>query len=119
MARTNLSVQNVVRAGLTPTETAADVANGNQFDNDTENRTFLKVRNSGGSPYNVTITPLDPADADGLNVTIADRVVAVTNGATVFIGPFPSSVYTQPDGKIYASGANAALLFSPVKLPNA
>jgi hypothetical protein len=111
----------MVRAlGLLTTEQAADIADKNAFTNDTDNRTFLRVKNaSGATDYDVTITPLDPADVDGLDVTIAPLVVTVVKSTTRYIGPFPAAIYTQADGKVWVDGANASLMLAAVRVPNA
>ena len=95
MARTQLMVQQIARLGLNPTYSAADGSNQNAFAND--GRTFLHVKNGGGSSINVTIDT--PGTVDGLAVT--NLVVAVPNAGERIIGPFPANVYNQSDGMAY------------------
>lgn len=58
-------------------------------------RTFLHVRNGGGSSINVTLTVT--ATVDGLPVGGGTRVVAVPAGADRLI-PVPASTYQAADG---------------------
>ena len=95
MARTDLTVQQIVRTGLEAVYAAADGSNQNAFAND--GRTFLRVVNGGGSPINVTIDT--PGSVDGL--AVSNLVVAVTNAEDRLIGPFPTNIYNQSDGKVY------------------
>ena len=86
------TVQEVVRAGVVPTENA--VAASDTFSND--GHTILIVTNGSGGSVNVTLTT--PGTVDGL--AVADRVVAVGNGVKKAIGPFPRSLYNDSDGKV-------------------
>lgn len=95
MARTALTVQQIVRTGLNATFAAADGTNQNQFAND--GRTYLHVKNGGGSSINVTIDT--PGSVDGL--AVSNLVVAVPNGGERIIGPFPTNIYNQTDGNVY------------------
>lgn len=95
MARTDLSPQDIVRTGLNPTFSAADGANQNAFYNN--GQTYLHVKNGGGSSINVTIDT--PGVVDGL--AVSNLIVAVPNGGERLIGPFPSNVYNQPDGRVH------------------
>ncbi|MGL5116512.1 MAG: hypothetical protein ACRC7C_14430 [Beijerinckiaceae bacterium] len=85
-----LTVQNIVEAGLANALTAA-AGGGDTFVNPEDQTTFLMVTNGGGGSINVTCTSqVTNAAVPGLgNVTMSDRVVAVPNGATRMIGPFP------------------------------
>lgn len=91
MPRTLLTNINVTRAGVVDASTAAN-ALGNNFSND--GNVFLKVTNGGASSINVLFSLY----VDGIVVSAA-RTVAVANGATAYIGPFPGFLgYLQPDG---------------------
>ncbi len=82
-----LSVETVVRAGLTPTyNTAADP---DDFVN--TGVEFIHVKNGDASPINLTI--LTPQTVDGL--AVADRVVVIGATDEEMIGPFPTSVYNN------------------------
>lgn len=104
MARTVLSVQPIVRTGLTPSFTSSASA-GMSFPND--GRTFIEVKNTSGSAATVSIDV--PGTVDDLAVT--DRTVSV--GATTgdkMIGPFPTSVYNQADGSVYVDFSHVTSL---------
>lgn len=58
-----------------------------------DDRTFLHVKNAGGSPDTVTVTT--PGTAAG-GLAIADAVSTVTNATEEFIGPFPAQHYADP-----------------------
>lgn len=95
MARTALVPQQVVRTGLTPVFSAANV-DGHSVAND--GHTMLEVKNASAAPINVTI--VTPGLVDGN--AIADLVVAVpANTGDKMIGPFPPGIYNQADGTIY------------------
>lgn len=89
MARTALAVQQISRAGITPSYSAAN-ADGHSVLN--SGKEFLHVKNGSGSSINVTVQT--PGTVDGQ--AIADRVVAVGAGAEKMIGPFPPDTYNQP-----------------------
>ena len=97
MARTDLTVLQVIQAGLNPAYTAANsVANGgNMFPNTGD--AFLHVKNGSGSSINVTV------DIPGLvaGMAISDLVVAVPAGGERMIGPFDPTWCNQSDGKVY------------------
>ena len=92
MARDVLTVQDIIRDGITIVYAAGD-ALGHSFNNAGEN-IFIHVKNTNASPINVTI--LNPSVLDGEDVP--DKVIAV--GATTgdeMIGPFPKTLYEQLD----------------------
>jgi hypothetical protein len=93
MARSALTVQTIARAGAVPSFAAANV-DGNTFAND--GNTFLEVANGAAAPINVTIQT--PGTVDGL--AVAELIVAVANGVTKRIGPFPPGIYNQ-SGEVY------------------
>jgi len=93
MAYTALTVQNITRAGLEPTMTAAAAA-GNYFPND--ERTFLRVKNGSGS--DITVSVSYGRRVDGATLTDTKDVVIPDTTGDVFIGPFPKSDYDQPVG---------------------
>lgn len=95
MARTALALQVPVRAGLTPSFTAANV-DGHSIAND--GHTCIEVKNASGSPINVTF-PI-PVLVDGQAVTSLVVSIPATTGDKI-IGPFPPATYNQADGKLY------------------
>lgn len=90
---------------------AADVGNGNQFI--PSSRDLLVVRNSGGSPYYVTVT--SASDPFGRTGDIDQYDVGA--GEVAIFGPFKRSGWIQTDGYIYVDGENAALYFGVAALP--
>ena len=94
MPFTTLAIQQIVRAGLTPSLAAAN-SDGSYVPND--GRTFIQVKNGAGAPITVTIET--PGTVDGN--AIADLVVTIPamTGDKV-IGPFPPETYNQSDGKL-------------------
>ena len=93
MARSALTLQTIVKTGITPTYAAANV-DGNSFAND--GNTFLDVVNGSASPITVTIQT--PGTVDDL--AVAERTVTVANATTKRIGPFPPGIYNQ-SGEVY------------------
>jgi zona occludens toxin (predicted ATPase) len=111
MPRANITVVEITRAGVAPTEVAGDVANGHQFDHGA--RTFLVARNAdAGGAHTVTI--ITPVTVDSL--AVADRQVSVPASATRYIGPFTSD-YRQSDGKVYVDVDSAQLNLAVFRLP--
>lgn len=88
-----LTVQEISRAGLVATAAAA-AGGGDTFPND--GRTFLRVINGGGSSITVTITTTATLGGEA----VADTAVAVANGVTRDIGPFPPAIYNNDSGQV-------------------
>lgn len=87
-----LNKQEIGRAGLTPAYVAASVG-GDRFMPGA--RTFLHVKNAGGSSVTVTVAAPSKVDSD---IALASVAVAVPNGSERMIGPFPPQFFTQQDG---------------------
>jgi len=94
MARTTLSIQDIVRSGLNPSYEAAN-ADGESVDNN--GRVFLHIKN--GSGVSVTVTIQTPGTVDGL--AVADRTVVIPAGEERMPGVFPPADYNQSDGAVY------------------
>lgn len=90
MAATSLTVRNVTAsAGLIDSaKVAADNTNGNSFANGPS--TWLEATSSAGG----TITVVTPNTVGGN--AIADKVITMTGAQTIRIGPFDSTVYSDP-----------------------
>ena len=101
MAVTVLAVQPILRSGLTPVFTAANV-DGHYVSND--GKTFFEVKNTNAAPITVTIAT--PQTVDGLAVTDRTVTVAATTGDKM-IGPFTMD-YNQTDS------SNLLVTFSAV-----
>lgn len=57
---------------------------------------LLYIKNADASPKTVTI--VTPATQDAL--AVADRAVVVPAGNEMLIGPFPTSIYNDANGKV-------------------
>lgn len=97
MARTALTVSEIVRSGLTLSASAANADGHSLVNTDKNAALLLYVNNGSGSPITVTIQT--PGTVDGL--AIADRTVTVAAGAERFIGPLTAKDYNQSDGTVY------------------
>lgn len=95
MARTLITVQQVTKAGVTLSFSAATATDGNNFANDGD--VLLYVKNGGASP--ITVTVQTPAKIEGVDV--AELTVSVSNASEKIIGPFPTSIFNQSDGTVY------------------
>lgn len=94
-----LTTQRVVEAGLEASYSAA-AAGGDTFVNDTAGRTFLHVKNGGGSDITVTIAAVRSNVSSGTYgpLTKEDISVSVTAGEDRFIGPVKVAAYgNNPD----------------------
>jgi hypothetical protein len=89
--RGTLTVTVLSRSGVADTLYTAD-GDGHKFSNN--GKVFVEVANA----YTATITAtfVTPVTVDGLDVE--DLSVAIANGSTYFIGPFPPSQYNQQSG---------------------
>lgn len=88
-----LSVQQIVRTGLSPSLVAAD-SEGDEFAN--TGREFVHVKNGDASPHTVTI--VTPVTVDDL--AVADRDVVVPAGEERMIGPLPTATYNTAGGVV-------------------
>lgn len=93
MPRTALAVQQIVRSGLTPNYTAANV-DGHSIPNGGTEFIHVKTGASG-----VTVTIQTPNTVDGLAIT--DRQIVIGTSSERMIGPFPRNVYNQGAEEVY------------------
>ncbi|MCW2242260.1 hypothetical protein [Azospirillum canadense] len=95
-----LSVQSISEVGAALTYAAA-AAGGDAFPN-ADDRTFLHVKNGGGSSVTVTITAqTTTATVPGLGVmTKANRTVAIPAGDDRLIGPFPQKAFNNSSNQV-------------------
>lgn len=94
MADTRVTPQKMTRAGVVPSYSAAIVAATTDYVMKNDGRTFIYVKNAGGSPDVVTFKT--PAQIRGLDIT--DPTVSVTNGTEQAIGPFEPSLFNDANG---------------------
>jgi len=88
-----LSIQTIAITGIVPSYSAAS-GGGDTFVCSTD-RTYLHVKNGGGSP--ITVTVVTPGEA-APGVAIADVAVSVSNGSEKIIGPFYAALYQDSTG---------------------
>lgn len=104
MARTSVAVQTIpFQKAATVTFTAADVTNGNMFDND--GSTVLLVK-AGAGAVTVTVTAVE--DEAGRAVNLTQNVSA---NAEAIIGPLRTGWWNQSGadiGKVHVSCSAAA-----------
>lgn len=103
--RTSIALQTApFQGGASISYAAADVTNGNKFDND--GSTVLVVKNTGAAAINVTVTAVP--DEAGRSVNLVQSVAA---GAEAIIGPLRTGWWNQRGadlGKVYVSCSAAA-----------
>lgn len=75
-------------------------ADGFEFMNDADLRTFIAVDNTLGAMA-TTLTIETYGTLEGL--AIADRAVVVVDGDMVLVRPGPANVFNQPNGRVYFS----------------
>lgn len=83
--------QVITRAGVV--ETYAAVAASDTFL--PGDRVFLRVKNAGGSPDNISVAAPGGAALSGVDATVA-TTGTVTNGTERTFGPFPAYIYADP-----------------------
>lgn len=95
MPRTEITVQDVNKTGLSPTYAAADATNAMMFKND--GHTILHVKNGGAGAVSVTVVSIeDPYDRLG------DVVVSVPAAGERVIGVFKGFLFNQKPGSANA-----------------
>jgi hypothetical protein len=115
MPRTNLASVIPSTSGLDISggaDTAGDVANGNEFDND--GNVIIKVRNAdGGSAHFLSVAC--PLLIDG-NV-VANVATSIPALATRFFGPFRTAIYNQDNGRAGVNVDSAQLFIKCIRIP--
>jgi len=95
MARTNVPVIPVTRLGVLAGSTGPEVAgtsDGLKVSND--GAVWISMRNSGAGSHTMTFPT--PQTVDGQ--AVADMTIAVANGVTTLVGPFPPSTFNVQSG---------------------
>ncbi len=115
MPRTTVPVTTVPgpnpTAGVAITETAADITNFNQVA--ATGKEILMFRNSGASPYTITIT--SAPDPYGRIKDIAAESIAA--GAIRVVAPTELLAWRQTDGMLYFQASNAAVMITVLRWP--
>ena len=116
MARTDIPVNEIVRAGIADWEVTpvmADYANGMQFDNN--GKIWVEITNNSGADQDVTFP--SPLVTDGL--AVADFVVTVTDNTIARHGPILTTTYNQEGNVVYVDLDTTGLEFAAYKLSTA
>ena len=93
MARGQIPVTDIVRAGVAPAaQTDADATNDHYFIN-ADGRVFLEIVSSDGSQQTVAIQPAPGLTADGL--TVSALTITIPAGVTRVCGPFRVATFKQ------------------------
>lgn len=104
MARGVLTVQNVLKSGLSPSLAAASAyTDGDSFAND--GRTIIWLKNSSTS---VTVTIPTTVTAGGYAVTDQTVAIASTDTNGKFVGPFDPNIFNTTDGLVYLDYGTAS-----------
>ena len=114
MARTLITANTPTTSGLqvhTGVDIAADVANGNEFDN--SGNVFLLVRNSDASAHTLTLNT--PLAVDGTALPV--RTVSITASSARWFGPFSPEIYNQTNGRVAIDSDSALLFFQCLRIP--
>ncbi len=102
-----LSVQTIGGpSGLVNPSAAAASAGGDAFPNPSDERTFLYVKNGGGSPITVTVAPVNPTTvrvpgAAGA-IPVPNRAMTVPASQEGWLGPFPTA-FNDANGNVNVS----------------
>lgn len=95
MARSQLTVTEVVRAGVAqPAEQSSDASNNHYIEStDADDVWWMEVRNANASSQTVTVVANPSLSSDGLTVSNYSNTIAA--GATELMGPFKLSTFKQ------------------------
>jgi hypothetical protein len=95
--------------------TGGDVAydaGGTRFPND--GNVFLRATNTSGGALGVSFG--SPVLIDGMALT--PTATSIPAGIAKLFGPFPTSVFNQPDGTVIVFADSAGIQFRCFRLPN-
>ena len=93
-----LTVQAMSIDGIAPTYATA-ASGGDTFANN--GKTFLHVKNGGGSSINVTLA--SQVDSPPAGTAASNKVIAVAAGGEKMIGPLPEYGYNDSGGLVHVS----------------
>ena len=96
-----LTVQNVTKNGVDITHAAA-AAGGDEFANDSSQRTFFSVINASGAPITVTIATQSATVSTAEYGTLAQASIAYSVGAgeTSMLGPFNNKLFNNTNSRV-------------------
>jgi uncharacterized protein (DUF362 family) len=114
MARTQLPVTTIIRAGATqPSVVYADITNNHSILNN-DGRIFVEMANvSNASNVNVTIDVAKFFDGD---LTVVDLIVALAPAGVKYSGPFKTGVFNQNDDSVNIDVSSTGVSFRAYKL---
>lgn len=114
-----LTVQEITRAGPTPTYASA-TSGGDTFNNDDSERTFLHVKNAGSQITLTIVTAKTSVQVSGYGaVALADITVTIpaTTGDKM-IGPFPGVRFNTSNGQVAITYSGVtSVTIAAVKVP--
>ncbi len=96
MADVSQAVIAIVKTGGADPTYTGSLSTGNVYQFTNDGKTFIHVKNGGGSPDVVTIVSQNSEDG----LAVADRTVSVTAGEERMIGPLLPHVYNDGDGLV-------------------
>lgn len=88
----SVSVQQIAKAGSTPTYTSTGLATGNTYQFNNDGRVFVHFKKTGAG--DCTVTVVTQATMQGYAIGDQTVSVAATSG-DVFTGPFPASLFND------------------------
>jgi hypothetical protein len=115
MARTQIPVTTITRAGIAPSAgTDADMTDG-MYIAANNGRIYVEIVSTDAGAQTVGFEI--PTEVDG--IAVDDKVVTIPAGATRKAGPWPTGTYNQEDDSINVNPSidGATLKISAYKLP--
>jgi len=106
-----LSVQQIIRSGLKPTYATA-ATGGDEFVNDGV-FTFFHAKNAATPAIAVTFVTQKTVDGQA----VGDRTVSLPDGEERMVGPFPTDVYNNANGRVAVTyDAVASVTIAAIKM---
>ena len=96
MADVDLVVQDITRAGHTPTYNTTPLLAVDDFYFPNNNRVFVFLKN-GATAGSVTFETVQTIDG----LAVDDRTVVIAASTEYFLGPFPGDVYNNADRQVH------------------
>jgi hypothetical protein len=120
MARSQLTVTEVVRAGVTqPAVQNSDPTNDHYIEStDADDTWWIEANNTSGTTRTITVTANPSLSSDGL--TVSDYSNTITTGVVELMGPFKLGTFKQTadSNRVYVNvdGSAADVLFRVYKI---
>lgn len=108
----DIAVLQVTTSGLrVDNALVAAASGGDTFSND--GRVMLFVRNGGGSAITVTVDAVASVQGE----PVSDRAVSIPAGQDFLLGPFPTQVFNNDQGKVsVAYSSVTSVTVRPIRL---